>query len=362
MFSYNILKFQTVCFEDSYVINNLLKGCKKWDSFLSHCTIEEESDTEEWMDLSDETSVNGPFSNNLDDFNDITIWYIGTDTSLTELHTDLSINTTLKPLDTFIFKYRTQDTLTAEEKVPAEYHEYLDVFKEEVECFPESRPWDHTIETKPRFEPWVFKLYNLTPEEWEQQELFIKENLKKGYIRPSRSPMASPFFFVNKKDRKLWPTQDYMYLNQWMIKNAYPLPLILEIMDKIKASRAKYFAKFNVQWGFNNVHIKDGNQWKVAFKTNLRLYKPTIMFFGLCNSPSTFQAMMNDTLKYEIEEGFCIVYMDDILIFAKNKEDLEHFTKCILESLWKADLYLKPLKCKFCKMKIKYLGLIIEEG
>ena len=84
-----------------------------------------------------------------------------------------------------------------------------------------------------------------------------------------------------------------------MIKNTYPLPLILEIIDKIKASGAKYFTKFNVQWGFNNVHIKDGDQWKAAFKTNLRLYEPTIMFFGLCNSPSTFQAMMNDTLKDE---------------------------------------------------------------
>ena len=136
----------------------------------------------------------------------------------------------------------------------------------------------------------------------------------------------------------------------------------MPIMDKIKASGAKYFTKFDVQWGFNNVCIKDGDQWKAAFKTNLGLYEPMVMFFGLCNSPLTFQAMMNDTLKDEIEEGFCIIYMDDILIFAKNKEDLEHFTKHILESLQKANLYLKPSKCEFCKTKIKYLGLIIEEG
>ena len=116
-------------------------------------TIKEESDTEEWMDSSDKPLVNGPFSDDLDHFNDITLWYIGTDASLAELHMELSINTTLKPLDTFVFKYRTQDTLTAEEKVPAEYHKYLDIFKEEVECFPESRPWDHAIKMKPRFEP-----------------------------------------------------------------------------------------------------------------------------------------------------------------------------------------------------------------
>ena len=145
--------------------------------------------------------------------------------------------------------------------------------------------------------------------------------------------MASPFFFVNKKDGNLQPTQDYRYLNQWTIKNAYPLPLILEIMDKIKASGAKYFTKFNIQWGFNNIHIKYGNQWKAAFKTNLGLYEPMVMFFGLCNSPLTFQAMMNDTLKDKIEEGFCIIYMDDILIFTKNKEDLKHFTKHVLESV-----------------------------
>ena len=156
-------------------------SCANYTEY-QEATIKEESDTEEWMDSSDETSANGPFSDNLDDFNDITIQYIGTDASLLELHMELSINATLKPSDAFIFKYGTQNTSTAEEKVPAEYHEYLDVFKEEVECFPESRPWDHAIEMKPRFKPRVFKSYNLTPEEHEQQELFIKENLKKGYI------------------------------------------------------------------------------------------------------------------------------------------------------------------------------------
>ena len=95
-----------------------------------------------------------------------------------------------------------------------------------------------------------------------------------------------------------------MYLNQWTIKNTYPLPLILEIMDRIKASGVKYLTKFDVRWGFNNICIKDGNQWKAAFKTNLGLYEPTVMFFGLCNSPLTFQAMMNDTLKYELKRDF----------------------------------------------------------
>jgi hypothetical protein len=180
---------------------------------------------------------------------------------------------------------------------------------------------------KSGFEPKSFKSYNLTPEEREQQEQFISEQLKKGYIRPSKSPMASPFFFVTKKDGRLRPTQDYRYLNQWTKKNAYPLPLISEMMDKIKASGAKYFTKLDVRWGYNNVRIHKGDEWKAAFKTNNGLYEPTVMFFGLCNSPATFQAMMDSIFEDEVHEGWIIIYMDDILIFSKTKRTLEEQTK-----------------------------------
>ncbi len=99
--------------------------------------------------------------------------------------------------------------------------------------------------------------------------------------------MASPFFFVKKKDGKLQPVQDYRKLNKMTIKNHYLLPLILELMDKLQG--AKYFSKLDVQWGYNNVCIKDGDEWKAAFRTNWGLFEPTIMFFGLTNSPATFQ-------------------------------------------------------------------------
>src|SRR6202522_785540 len=93
---------------------------------------------------------------------------------------------------------------TMEKLVPEEYHEYLDVFDEEkANQFPEERSWDHKIKMKEGFEPKLFKSYNLTPEEQIEQDKFIKENLEKGYIQPSQSPMASPFFFVKKKDGKL---------------------------------------------------------------------------------------------------------------------------------------------------------------
>ena len=98
-----------------------------------------------------------------------------------------------------------------------------------------------------------------------------------------------------------------------MIKNRYPLPLIQELVDKLKGS--KYFTKLDVQWGYNNVRIKEGDGWKTAFKTNRGLFEPTVMFFGLTNSLATFQSMMNEILRDLINDGHVLVYLDDILIF-----------------------------------------------
>ena len=140
--------------------------------------------------------------------------------------------------------------LSDEELVPEDLHEFLDVFSEtKANRFPEPSVWDHKIDLKDDFEPKSFKNYNLSLEEQKELDKFLNENLEKGYIRPSQSPMASPFFFIKKKDGKLRPCQDYRYLNDGTIKNAYPLPLISEIMDKLKG--AKYFSKFDVRWGYN---------------------------------------------------------------------------------------------------------------
>ena len=172
--------------------------------------------------------------------------------------------------------------------------------------------------------------------------------------------MASPFFFVSKKDGKLRPCQDYWYLNNWMIKNSYPLPLISDILDKLKG--AKYFMKLDIQWEYNNICIQKGDEWKAAFKTNKGLFEPTVMFFGMCNSPTTFQAMMDDIFTGMIDGKLVIIYMDNILIFAETKEELERITKMVLAKLREHDLFLKAKKCEFNKWKIKYLGIVIEEG
>ena len=132
-----------------------------------------------------------------------------------------------------------------EDQIPKEFHGFLDIFsKKSAARFPEPQSWDHKIELKDTFIPKSFKTYNLTPAEQIELDNFLKGNLDKGYIRPSQSPMASPFFFVNKKDGKLRPCQDYRYLNEHTIKNAYPLPLISELLDKLKG--AKHFTKLDV--------------------------------------------------------------------------------------------------------------------
>jgi Retroviral aspartyl protease len=175
------------------------------------------------------------------------------------LETDVWIHKTNITMELAIEENSKKMDKTDKQLVPVEYHEYLDIFSEEkAHCFPESRPWDHKIKMKEEFEPKSFKNYNLTPAEQIELNKFLKENLEKGYIWPSQSPMASPFFFVSKKDGKLWPFQDYQYLNDWTVKNSYPLLLISEIMDKLKG--AKYFTKLAVLWGYNNVRIRKGDK------------------------------------------------------------------------------------------------------
>ena len=104
--------------------------------------------------------------------------------------------------------------------------------------------------------------------------------------------MGAPVFFIKKKDGSLCLIQDYQKLNEIMVKNSYPLPLVSDVLTCLHG--AEFFTVLNLHWGFNNMWIKEGDEWKAAFWTNQGLFKPTVMFFGLCNSPAMFQMMMND--------------------------------------------------------------------
>jgi hypothetical protein len=130
------------------------------------------------------------------------------------LETDVWIHKTNITTELAIEENSKKTSKTDKQLIPAKYHKYLDIFSEEkAHHFPESRPWNHKLKMKEGFEPKSFKNYNLTLAEQIELDKFLKENFKKGYIRPSQSPMASPFFFVSKKDSKLQPCQDYWYLN-----------------------------------------------------------------------------------------------------------------------------------------------------
>lgn len=256
-------------------------------------------------------------------------------------------------------KAKTDKPKIVEELVPSHYQEYKDVFEKKAsERFPISQPYDHPIDLKPDFIPQNCKVYPLTPKEEQAMNTFLDENLQKGYIRPSSSPMASPFFFVGKKDGSLHSCQDYRYLNEGTIKNTYPLPLISELVNKLKG--AKIFSKLDLRSGYNNVRIKDGDQWKAAFKCSKGLYEPTVMFFGLCNSPATFQMFMNDLFKDMIDEGWLLIYMDDMLIFSEDMDTHRTYVKRVLQRLKDNDLFLKPEKCVFKASEVEFLGLIIR--
>ncbi|SJL07261.1 uncharacterized protein ARMOST_10604 [Armillaria ostoyae] len=251
---------------------------------------------------------------------------------------------------------------TFEEMVPPDYRSFRDLFsKENFNELPERKPWDHAIELVPNAKSTLdCKVYPLNRNEQEQLDKFLDENLDSGRITESKSPFASPFFFVKKKDGSLRPVQDYRKLNEMTIKNRYPLPLISELIDKLQG--AKYFTKLDVRWGYNNVRIKEGDEHKAAFRTNRGLFEPTVMFFGLTNSPATFQWMMNDIFKDLIASGKVTIYLDDILIFTKDLDEHRRIVRQVLQKLRENKLFLKAEKCEFEVLETEYLGVIISEG
>jgi len=156
-----------------------------------------------------------------------------------------------------------------EDIVPKLYQEFRDVFaKESFNELPDWKQWDHTIKLVPDARNFSTKVYPLAPVEQKQLDEFLDENLKSQHIHPSKSPMASLVFFIKKKDGSLRLVQDYRKLNAVTVKNAYPLPLIPDILNKVSEAKAKYFTKLDIRWGYNNIRIKEGDKWKAAFRMN----------------------------------------------------------------------------------------------
>ena len=241
--------------------------------------------------------------------------------------------------------------------VPIEYHNLAELFSEDkAHELPPHRPYDHKISLEPGSTPPFGPIYSMSPLELEALKKYCEENLKKGFIRHSQSPCASPILFVRKPDGTLRLCVDYRGLNKLTIKNRYPLPLIGELLDRI--SKAKYFTKFDVRDGYHRLRMAAGEEWKTAFRCRYGLFEYTVMPFGLCNAPGTFQHYMNDTFR-EFLDQFLIVYLDDLLIYSENLAEHKKHVRMVMEKLRDAGLYLKPSKCQFHATEVSFLGYIV---
>ena len=189
---------------------------------------------------------------------------------------------------------------------------------------------------------------------------FVDEHLKKGYIRPFKSPQTSPVFFVDKKNGGKHMVIDYRKLNKQMVKNNYPLPLITDLVDSIGNKRV--FTKIDLWWGYNNVRIKKGDEWKAAFTTHVGSYELVVIFFRMTNLPATFQGMMNEVLRDMINEGKVAAFVDDVLIGTGTEKGHEEIVEEVLRRLEENDLYVKPEKCTWKVQKVNFLGVVMGQG
>jgi len=231
-----------------------------------------------------------------------------------------------------------------EKMVPRQYYKYLKVFeKKESEKMPMRKVWNHIIDLREGFVLKKDKIYPLSRVKREEVQEFVKDQLRKKYIRPLKSPQILLVFFVLKKDGKKRMVQDYRYLNSWTIKNNYLLPLISDLIDSI--GKKKVFIKIDLRWGYNNVRIKKGDEWKAVFSIPERSFEPTVMFFGLTNSPAMFQAMMNDLLRDLIVEEKVAVFINNIMVATETEEGHDEIAEKVLRRLEENDLFVKPEKC-----------------
>ena len=127
-------------------------------------------------------------------------------------------------------------------------------------------------------------------------------------------------------------------------------------------TKAQYLTKFDVRWGYHNIRIQEGDEWKGAIVTKRGLFEPKVMYFSMTNSPATFQALMNSVFADLIAKGQVAVYMDDILIYSQDIKAHRLVVREVLKQLEHYDIYLKPEKCEFGQQSIKYLGMIIRPG
>ena len=244
-----------------------------------------------------------------------------------------------------------------EVQIPSEYADLAEVFSEaKANQLAAHGAQDHSIEIEGGQPPWG-PLYNLSCSELATLRDYIKTNLEKGFIRPSKSSAGAPVLFVKKKDGTLRLCVDYRALNKLSKKNRYPLPLISEALDRL-AGAAQY-TKLDIRSAYNLIRIKEGDEWKTAFRTRYGHYKYQVMPFGLANAPATFQRYMNDALR-EYLDVFCIAYLDDIIIYTEKGADHALHVRKVLVKLRQHGLYVKLEKCEFSVYEVGFVGFRIS--
>ena len=237
-------------------------------------------------------------------------------------------------------------------------NEFKEVFPEVLpNQLPPQRNVDHAIDLIPGSEPPSRPTYRLSYVEMDELKKHLADLLAKGFIKPSTSPFGAPVLFVHKKEGTLRLCVDYRALNKITIKNRYPLPRIEELMDRLAG--AKYFSKIDLYSGYHQIRIKKEDTYKTVFRTRYGHYEFLVLPFGLTNAPATFMTLMNDIFREYLDE-FVIVYLDDILIYSKTKEEhLKHLC-LVLKTLKEHKLYAKLKKCELVRQKVEYTGHYIS--
>jgi Reverse transcriptase (RNA-dependent DNA polymerase)/RNase H-like domain found in reverse transcriptase/Integrase zinc binding domain len=242
--------------------------------------------------------------------------------------------------------------------IPPEYKEFSDVFADpDSTMLPIRGLHDHAIDLEPGRAPPFGKLYPMSPSELDTLKEYLDRLLDAGLVRKSTSAAASPVMFVPKNDGSLRLVVDYRGLNDITIKNRYPLPLISDMLDRLKG--AQLFTKLDCKDAYNRIRIREGDEWKTAFRTRFGLFEYLVMPFGLTNAPATFQAYIDKALREHLDV-ICVVYLDDVLIFSKNPTEHTGHVRQVLQSLREHGLHLKPSKCAFHVTEVDFLGLKIN--
>ncbi len=199
-------------------------------------------------------------------------------------------------------------------------------------------------------------IYSLLTEKLNALWQYLKENMRKEFIKESQSSAEYLILFVSKLNESLKLYVDYRALNNIMIKNSYSLSLIAELQNKLQ--NAQWFIKFDILEAFNQIWIKKEDEWKTVFCTQLEHYKYLIMFFNLINTLIMFQIFVNNVLQCYLNQ-FIIVYLNDILVYSKMKKEHMQHVKKVLQTLKKVDLHVKSEKSEFHVQSVQFLKFIV---